>query len=225
MPFFSVVKRGVLQNGQGLVFHTTLPESLPWSRHRSRGSRETGLVPWYSKNVLVTNTSWIFWRHFSRPVILPILVEITSNQLQNVLKQIKILYFNGRGQYILISTKICQRRWIGRSGVEDCLLMKWSQWSPDLSPSDFFLWGYVKGTGSIVLLFLLVLLNSSRESFPHWIMLPETCYNVFGKSLNYQLDVCCVTGGAHIEPLWNRLQNNLMIFLWVRLGSFQDNCF
>jgi hypothetical protein len=35
-------------------------------------------------------------------------------------------------------------RWIGRAGaaVEEC--MKWSPRSPDLTPCDFFLWGYVK---------------------------------------------------------------------------------
>ena len=36
-------------------------------------------------------------------------------------------------------------------------------------------------------LFLLVLMKSSRESLPHWIMLLETFYSVFGKSLTIDL--------------------------------------
>ena len=36
-------------------------------------------------------------------------------------------------------------RWIGCGGEEDNSLLKWPPGSPDLSPCDFFLWGYVKG--------------------------------------------------------------------------------
>ena len=52
------------------------------------------------------------------------------------------------------------------------------------------------------------------------------------QEVNYRLDVCRVTGGAHIEHLWNQSQNKHMMFYtwtvqfhWTRLSSFQDNYF
>jgi len=35
---------------------------------------------------------------------------------------------------------------IGRTGQEDYALMRWPPQSPDLTPYDFFLWGFVKDT-------------------------------------------------------------------------------
>jgi hypothetical protein len=36
------------------------------------------------------------------------------------------------------------QRWIGRAGGEDNCLAKWAPRSPDMTPCDFFLWGYLK---------------------------------------------------------------------------------
>jgi len=38
------------------------------------------------------------------------------------------------------------QRWIGRAGKEDDALMRWPPWSPDLTPCDFFFWGFLKDT-------------------------------------------------------------------------------
>jgi len=38
------------------------------------------------------------------------------------------------------------RRWIGRTGKEDDALMRWPPLSPDLTPCNFFFWGFVKDT-------------------------------------------------------------------------------
>jgi hypothetical protein len=35
-------------------------------------------------------------------------------------------------------------RWIGRVGEDDIALFPWPSRSPDLTPCDFFLWGYIK---------------------------------------------------------------------------------
>ena len=35
-------------------------------------------------------------------------------------------------------------RWIGRVSQDDSPLLPWPPRSPDLTPCDFFLWGYVK---------------------------------------------------------------------------------
>ena len=36
------------------------------------------------------------------------------------------------------------QRWIGRTGPKDLALHSWPPWSSDMTPCDFFLWGYVK---------------------------------------------------------------------------------
>ena len=35
-------------------------------------------------------------------------------------------------------------RWIGRAGATDQNMLDWPPRSPDITPLDFFLWGYVK---------------------------------------------------------------------------------
>ena len=40
------------------------------------------------------------------------------------------------------------QRCVGRTGKEDDALMRWPLRSPDLTPSDFFFWGFVKDTVS-----------------------------------------------------------------------------
>ena len=39
-------------------------------------------------------------------------------------------------------------KWIGRAGNYDCVLLHWPPRSPDLTLSEFFFWGYVKGVVS-----------------------------------------------------------------------------
>jgi hypothetical protein len=36
------------------------------------------------------------------------------------------------------------QRWIGRTAANDHALLRWPPRSPDLTPCDFLLWGYVK---------------------------------------------------------------------------------
>ena len=45
--------------------------------------------------------------------------------------------------------------------------------------------------------FQLALLNLRRESLPHWKMLQETCYSVFGKNLTTKL-TCAMSQAMHI---------------------------
>ena len=40
------------------------------------------------------------------------------------------------------------QRWIGRRGKEDDALRLWPPRSPDLTPCDFFFWGFVKDTAT-----------------------------------------------------------------------------
>ena len=72
--------------------------------------------------------------------------------------------------------------------------------SPNLSPSDFFLWGYVKG-----LVFVPPLPASIEETKQRITAALETVtkgmlQQVWHK-LEYRLDVCRDTGGAYTEHL------------------------
>jgi len=91
-------------------------------------------------------------------------------------------------------------RWIGRAGDEDNVLLKWPPRSPDLTPCDFFLWGYVKG-----LVYVPPLPTSLEELKQRITAALETVTQDMlqrvWQELDYRLNVCRVTGGAHIENL------------------------
>ena len=122
-------------------------------------------------------------------------------------------------------------RWIGHGGDEDCFLMKWLPWSPDLSLCDFFLWWYEKG------LVYVPPLPSSIDELKQRItsVLDNITWDMLQhvwQELKYLLDMCHVTGRAQIECLWNQFQNKLIIsntktveFHWSRRSSFRGNCF
>ena len=72
--------------------------------------------------------------------------------------------------------------------------------SPDLSQCDFFLWDYVKG-----LVFVPPLPANIEEMKRRITAAPETVIKDMlqrvWQELEYRLDGCRVTGGAHIEHL------------------------
>ena len=118
--------------------------------------------------------------------------------------------FNGKGQYALISISICQRD--GSDVVEmKSFLMKWLLQSLDLSLCDFFLWEYVKGL--VYASLLLASINELKQRVTSALnnVTRDMLQHVW-QELNYRLDVCHVTGCAHIEHSWNWFQNKLMIF-------------
>ncbi|GBL72043.1 hypothetical protein AVEN_115066-1 [Araneus ventricosus] len=43
-----------------------------------------------------------------------------------------------------LSQRELPHRWIGRAGLDDVPLLPWPSRSPDHTPCDFFLWGYVR---------------------------------------------------------------------------------
>ena len=84
--------------------------------------------------------------------------------------------------------------------VESVFVVAISPRSPHLSPCDFFLWGYVKG-----LVFVLPLPASIEEIKQRITAALETVTEDMLQrvwhELKYRLNVCRVTGGAHIEDL------------------------
>lgn len=76
---------------------------------------------------------------------------------------------------------------------------------PDLMPCDFFLWGYVKD--KVYVSPMLTTLQKLQERITAAVMDVDgnMLVNVWTE-LDYRLDVCRVTKGAHIEHLKNELE-------------------
>lgn len=92
------------------------------------------------------------------------------------------------------------QRWIGRTGRDDEALLKWPPRSPDMTPCDFFLWGFVKDRVFVPPLprDLMELRERIREAFAA--VTRDLLMRVWTE-MDYRLDICRVTKGAHIESL------------------------
>ena len=88
-------------------------------------------------------------------------------------------------------------KWIGRGCAGNLHLFKWPARSPDITPLDFFLWGYVKGqTYRFEPKNLQELKNSIKRSFE--LITVQMLRNVraqFVKRLHYVIEA----EGAHFE--------------------------
>lgn len=82
--------------------------------------------------------------------------------------------------------------WIGRGAP-----IAWPPRSPDLTPLDFFLWGYIK---NIVYAEKIRDLDHLRERISAAILTvtPEMIARTW-QEIDYRLDICRATNGAHIE--------------------------
>ena len=80
------------------------------------------------------------------------------------------------------------------------MLLAWPPRSPDATPCDFFLWGYVKDQVYVPLLpasipELKVRIRTATETITADML--QTVWN----ELDCRVDVCRITKGAHIEHL------------------------
>ncbi|GBN59822.1 hypothetical protein AVEN_224639-1 [Araneus ventricosus] len=87
------------------------------------------------------------------------------------------------------------QRWIGRGAV-----MAWPPRSPDITPLHFYLWGYVK---QHVYSERINDINHLKQRISDVIpfVIPDVLTRVW-EELDYRLDVCRATNGAHIELRW-----------------------
>ena len=92
------------------------------------------------------------------------------------------------------------RRWIGRASGEDNVMLKWPPRSTDMTPCDFFLWGYVKTLVYVPPLPANANKLKQRITIALETVTQDMLHRVW-EELEYRLDVCWVTGGAHIEHL------------------------
>lgn len=91
-------------------------------------------------------------------------------------------------------------RWIGRCAEHDLAMFAWPPNSPDLTPCDFYFWGYIKDTVFVpplpaTLAELRRRITAAVNSIDR-----DTLQSVWTE-LDYRLDICRVTRGAHIEHL------------------------
>jgi len=80
------------------------------------------------------------------------------------------------------------------------MLLAWPPRSPDATPCDFCLWGYVKGQVYVPLLpartpELKVPIRTAIDT------ITADMLQTVWKELDYRVDVCRITKGAHIEHL------------------------
>ena len=90
---------------------------------------------------------------------------------------------------------------IGRTGQEDDALMRWPPRSPDLTPCDFFLWGFVKDTVFKPPLPANLQDLSNRITAAVALVDRDMLTRVWNE-MDYDVDVCRITKGGHIEHLW-----------------------
>ena len=89
--------------------------------------------------------------------------------------------------------------WIGHAS-HDSPLLPWPPWSPDLTPCDFFLWGYIKDR---------VYVPPMPRDLPQLRQRIVEAVAAIGRQmlqhvwqeLDYRLDICRVTKGGRIEHL------------------------
>lgn len=91
-------------------------------------------------------------------------------------------------------------RWIGRHGPNDRACFAWPPRSPDLTPCDFFLWGFIKDRVYVPPLPADIPELRHRIEAAVAVITDDTLINVW-EELSYRLDVCRVTKGVHIEHL------------------------
>ena len=71
--------------------------------------------------------------------------------------------------------------------------------SPDLTPCDFFLWGYIKDR--VFVPPLPVSLNELKQRITTSVASVEDMLRSVWTELDYRIDICRVTKGSHIEHL------------------------
>ena len=89
---------------------------------------------------------------------------------------------------------------IERTGQEDDALMRWSPRSPDLTPYDFFLWGFVKDT------LFVPQLPANLQDFRNRItaavaLVDRDMLTRAWNEMDYRKDVCRVTKGGYIKHM------------------------
>ena len=95
---------------------------------------------------------------------------------------------------------VLPHRWIGRGAHEDLMFCPLPARSPDLNHCEYFLWGYVKGQVFVPPHPVSIPDLKNRITAAVETSTPELLVSE-GQKLDYRLDVCRATKGAHIQHL------------------------
>ena len=85
-----------------------------------------------------------------------------------------------------------RNRWIGRDGPT-----LWPPRSPDITPLDFFLWGYVKD--KVFSTPVRDITNLKARITDAFAIITEDMLENTWREIDYRLDVLRATKGAHVE--------------------------
>ena len=98
----------------------------------------------------------------------------------------------------VLLNRVLQQHWIGRAVKGDN--HPWPLRSPDLTPCEFFLWGFVKD--SVYVPQLPMSLNELRDRITHALqtITADMLHRVWDE-FDYRVDVCRVTQGSHMEGM------------------------
>ena len=92
------------------------------------------------------------------------------------------------------------QKWIGRCSANDATFCPWPPRSPDLTISDFFLWGYIKSIVYVPPLPKDLDELKSRITDAINLVTVDMLQQVY-EEFEYRLDVCRASKGGHIEHL------------------------
>ncbi|PNF19921.1 hypothetical protein B7P43_G11719 [Cryptotermes secundus] len=95
---------------------------------------------------------------------------------------------------------VLPQRWIGRAAGEHSPLLRWPPLSPDITPCDLFLWGYVKNLVYVPPLPKSLQDLRNRINRAVETITPEMLQRVW-QEFDYRIDECRVTKGTHMEAL------------------------
>ena len=100
-------------------------------------------------------------------------------------------------------------RWIGRDGPTP-----WPPWSPDITPLDFFLWGYVKDkVFSTPVPDITSLKTRITDDFA---TITDDMLENTWREIDYRLDVLRAAKGAHVEVYWCVVKKTCWITFWKK---------
>ncbi|GBO23148.1 hypothetical protein AVEN_99584-1 [Araneus ventricosus] len=89
--------------------------------------------------------------------------------------------------------------WIGHSGPDDLMLHSWPPTSLDMTPCDFFLWGF--GKDKVYVPPLLTNLCELKQRISAAQSLTSDTLQHVWQEFTYRLDIIRVTKGSYIENL------------------------
>ena len=94
-------------------------------------------------------------------------------------------------------------RWIGRDGTTP-----WPPRSPDITPLDFFLWGYVKD--KVFSTPVPDITNLKARITDTFAVVTEDMLENMWREIDYRLDILRATKGAHVEVYWCVVKKKLL---------------